>query len=203
MFGPVHWTSSADGGRTWSAARPPDGMEEGVCDAVPEYHAPTGTVLVLGFNVYYRDDVLAQPNEDRHVPYAVFDPATGSWSGRQRLVWDDPLASANYTSNCSQRVTLDARDGERAGDVIVPLSFGPRGRLDRFAASRSSRSAKPCPDPATGARPCRPASPGAAPTCRRLRSPPGVTVGSGYSLRVPAATSYIRSENAFIARAIG
>ena len=144
VFGPVHWMTSADGGRTWSEARPvpgfgrrslPDGMEEGVCDAVPEYHAPTGRVLVLGFNVYYRDDVLARPNEDRHVPYAVFDPATGSWSGRQRLAWDDPLASAIYTSNCSQRVTLDASDGVRAGDVIVPLSFGPRGRRDRFAAT--------------------------------------------------------------------
>ena len=65
-----------------------------------------------------------------------------TWRGRQRLAWDDPLASAIYTSNCSQRVTLDAR-GERAGGVIVLLSFGPRGRRDRFAASRSSRSAKP------------------------------------------------------------
>ena len=144
VFGPVHWMTSGDGGRTWSEARPvpgfgrrsrPDGMEEGVCDAVPEYHAPSGSVLVLGFNVYYRDDVLASPDEDRHVPYSVFDPATGSWSGRHRLAWDDPLASAIYTSNCSQRVTLDACDGERAGDVIVPLSFGPRGRGDRFAAT--------------------------------------------------------------------
>ena len=50
VFGPVHWMTSADEGRTWSDARPvpgfgrrslPGGMEEGVCDAVPEYHAPT------------------------------------------------------------------------------------------------------------------------------------------------------------------
>ena len=140
VFGHVHWMTSADGGRSWSDPEPipelgrrlrDDGIEDGVCDAVPEYHAPTGTVLLLAFNVYYRDDVLTMADRERHVVYSVLDPATGRWSGRKRMPWDEPGASAMYTSNCSQRVTLDHRDGERAGDVIVPLTFGPLGRTHR------------------------------------------------------------------------
>ena len=140
VFGHVHWMTSTDGGRSWSEPEPipelgrrlrDDGIEDGVCDAVPEYHPPTGTVLLLAFNVYYRDDVLTMADRERHVIYSVLDPATGRWSGRKRMPWDEPGASAMYTSNCSQRVTLDHRDGERAGDVIVPLTFGPLGRTHR------------------------------------------------------------------------
>ena len=140
VFGHIHWMTSTDGGRSWNDPQPipelgrrqrDDGIEEGVCDAVPEYHRPTGTVLLLAFNVYYRDDVLTMPDRGRCVVYSVLDPATGRWSGRKRMPWDEPLASALYTSNCSQRVTLDHRDGERAGDVIVPLTFGPLGRTHR------------------------------------------------------------------------
>ena len=68
-------------------------------------------------------------DRERYVVYSVLDPETGRWSGRKRMPWHEPEASAMYTSNCSQRVTLDHRDGERAGDVIVPLTFGPLGSL--------------------------------------------------------------------------
>ena len=90
VFGHVHWMTSTDGGRSWSEPEPipelgrrlrDDGIEDGVCDAVPEYHPPTGTVLLLAFNVYYRDDVLTMADRERHVVYSVLDPATGRWSG--------------------------------------------------------------------------------------------------------------------------
>ncbi len=133
VFGPVHWSESTDLGRSWSTPRPipglgrrqhPGGIEEGVCDVVPDYHAPTGTVLFLGHNVYYRDGRLTRPNEQRRPIYVIRRP-DGAWSEPKRLQWQDPEASAIYTSNCSQRVMLPG------GDVLLPLSFGPRGRQDR------------------------------------------------------------------------
>ncbi len=102
-----------------------DGLEEGVCDVVPEYHARTKTVLAMGHNVYYDETgKLTRPDTERRPVYIVRD-AAGQWGAVKKLEWDNPEASAIYTSNCSQRVTLEN------GDILVPLSFGPLGRRDR------------------------------------------------------------------------
>jgi hypothetical protein len=133
FYGPVHWSESADLGATWStpALIPgmgrrtlPDGTEEGFCDTVPEYHRPSASVLALAANVYYRDGKLTRPNEGRWPAY-IIRSSTGRWSDVRRLEWDNPEATAIYTSNCSQRVTL----GD--GRILVPLSYAPIGRLDR------------------------------------------------------------------------
>lgn len=137
VFGPVHWTTSADGGRTWAepAAIPGmgrralgDGWEVGVCDVVPEYHGPTRTVLAVGHNVYYRNGVLANPQRRRWPVYTVRSPE-GRWSEPRPLEWDDPRATAIFTCGCAQRVVLPG------GDVLVPLSFGQEGRVHRSVTS--------------------------------------------------------------------
>jgi hypothetical protein len=137
VFGQVHWSQTNDNGASWSTPQPiaslarhdlGDGWQEGVCDVVPEYHAPTKTVLAMGHNVYYKDGVLARPNEGRYAVYVVGD-GRGNWSSRKKLEWDDPRASAIYTCNCAQRVTLEN------GDVLIPLSFGPLDRADRAVTS--------------------------------------------------------------------
>lgn len=136
-FGQVHWSISSDCGATWRDPEPipslgrhalPGGLEEGVCDVVPEYHERTGTVLAMGHNVYYRDGALTRPNEGRYALYAVRG-AGGRWSERRRLQWDDPRGTAIYTCGCAQRVTLED------GRIVVPLSFGPLGRRDRAVGS--------------------------------------------------------------------
>ena len=137
VFGQVHWSVSLDDGATWSTPEPisslgrrklPDGLEEGVCDVVPEYHPHTDTVLAAGHNVYYRDNVLTRPNEARYPVYVVRD-SSGKWSERKKLEWNDPRATAMYTCGCAQRVMLED------SDIIVPLSFGPLGRADRGVGS--------------------------------------------------------------------
>ncbi|HWQ55298.1 MAG TPA: sialidase family protein [Bryobacteraceae bacterium] len=136
-FGPVHWSESRDLGRRWSEPRPipelgrhtnPDGMVEGYCDAVPEYHAATATVLAMAHNVYYAGGKLARPDTARW-PVYFLRRRDGAWGPLRRLEWDNPEASAIYTSGCSQRVTLPS------GDILVPLSLGPLGRVDRGVCS--------------------------------------------------------------------
>ena len=70
VFGPVHWSASADLGRTWSEPVPIAGLgrrdlegdrQVGVCDVVPEYHPTTRSVLAVGHNVYYEGGTLARP----------------------------------------------------------------------------------------------------------------------------------------------
>jgi hypothetical protein len=136
-FGTVHATTSRDLGRTWTepTAIPgfgrsdlDDGHQVGVCDAVPEYHAPTDTVLAVGHNVYYKAGKLARPQLRRWPMYAV-RAADGNWSVGRRLEWDDARGTAIYTCGCAQRVTRDD------GDIIVALSFAPAGRENRSVLS--------------------------------------------------------------------
>jgi len=133
VFGPVHWTETDDVGTRWSKPAPiaglgrstiDDGYEEGTCDVVPEFHPPTGTVVAIGHNVYYKDNILARPQRRRH-PVYVIRGTDGTWTAPARLEWDDPRASNIYTCGCSQRVTLDD------GDLLVPFSFGSAERTHR------------------------------------------------------------------------
>jgi hypothetical protein len=137
VFGPVHWSTSSDLGQTWTDPQPIPGLgrrtigedyQEGGCDVVPDYHPQSGVVLAMGHNVYYRRGVLARPQGPRHPVYTVLDKK-GRWSKPQKLVWDDPRGSAIYTSGCSQRIMLPD------GDVLIPMSFGPKDRTDRAVAS--------------------------------------------------------------------
>lgn len=126
VFGPVHASVSKDFGRTWSAPAPipdlgrhdhPDGIQEGVCDVVPGYHAATGTILAIGHNVYYRDNVLTRPREGRYPVYTV-RRVDGTWSGRHKLAWPSAESPAIYTAGCAQRIHLDD------GRILLPLSVG-------------------------------------------------------------------------------
>jgi len=140
-FGQAHWSKTVDNGASWSEPKPiaafartdvGNGFEEGVCDVVPEYHAPTRKVLLMGHNVFYRDDVLypgaPEGFRGRHSVYCVGD-GIGNFGARQELEWDDPRTTESCMCGCAQRFTLDN------GDVIVPLTFAPTGRKDRSVST--------------------------------------------------------------------
>lgn len=133
VFGPVHWSESVDGAKTWSDPQPipglgrrthPDGIEEGVCDTVPQHHPPTDSVIFMGWNVYYKDGKLTRPEDQRWPVYVVRKP-DGAWTPPRKLEWNDPEATRIYGSNCSQRLTLPN------GDVLVPMTHAPNGQPDR------------------------------------------------------------------------
>ncbi|QDU60399.1 hypothetical protein Pan216_12380 [Planctomycetes bacterium Pan216] len=130
IFGPVHVTDSDDLGETWTQPAPipgmgrqqlGDGLEMGLCDTVPEYHAPTDTVLALAWNVYYKNKRLHSTEKDRWVVYNVRS-RDGQWTPPKRLEWNDPRASRMYGSNCSQRLVLPD------GDVLIPMTYAPIGQ---------------------------------------------------------------------------
>ncbi|HSI33419.1 MAG: sialidase family protein [Phycisphaerae bacterium] len=150
VFGPVHWSTSDDAAATWAdpqvipglgrrkadapdnAIAPHDpvaaGMDQGVCDVVPEYHAKTDTVLAIGHTVFYRNNKLATPQPFRQPVYTV-RTRDGKWTEPKVLKWDDPRGALIYTCGCGQRSVMDD------GDVLIPISFGPRGRADRSVAT--------------------------------------------------------------------
>jgi hypothetical protein len=129
FFGPVHWTTSDDLGKTWSEFRPAPPLgwvpqegvgHEGVCDVTPEYHQATASVLALGHNVYYKTDKFDRSQPPRWPVYAVWKD--GSWGPRKKLVWDDPRGAEIYSNNCGQRVVLPN------GEVMMSFTFGVKGK---------------------------------------------------------------------------
>lgn len=133
VFGQVYWSRSADNGESWTPPQPivslgrqklQNNIEEGTCDVVPDYHQKTNTVLAIGHNVYYKNNILTQPHENRYPVYTVGD-GSGSWSNRKKLDWDHPETSGIYTCGCAQRITF------KNGDILLPLSFGPKERKAR------------------------------------------------------------------------
>jgi len=138
VFGPVHFSTSRDLGRTWTdpqqiaaLGRHParNDLTEGVCDVVPEYHAQTDTVLAIGHNVYYdRTGRLARPQFERYPVYVV-RTSDGEFSAATKLQWNDPRGTAIYTCGCAQRVMLPD------GRILIPLSFAPKGQTARSVGS--------------------------------------------------------------------
>ena len=130
-FGPVHWSVSNDLGRAWTEpalipafARTPvpghPGLEQGVCDVVPEFHPITGTVLALGHVVFYRGDRFATRDQLARYPIYSVRRTDGTWSSAKRLEWADPRGSFIYTNNCGQRIVLPN------GDILLAFSFGKK-----------------------------------------------------------------------------
>lgn len=122
-FGPVHWMTSADDGRTWTEPEPvpplgrvklSNGAEEGVCDVVPEWHPQTKTVLAVGHNVFYSGPKFSSNQPPRWPMYAVW--RDGRWGPRRKLEWNDPRGAYIYSNNCGQRVVLPN------GDILLAFT---------------------------------------------------------------------------------
>lgn len=132
-FGPVHWSVSNNQGSTWSKASPipalnripvtdNDGLMAGVCDVVPEYHAPTDTVLALGQVVFYRGAKFSGNDQLARYPVYAVRRSDGTWSERRNLEWNDPRGSFIYSNNCGQRWNLPN------GDILLAFTFGPESK---------------------------------------------------------------------------
>ncbi len=138
-FGPVHWSESSDQGKTWSEPAPIEalgrvpvpgyeGLEAGVCDVVPQYHAPTNTVLAMGHVVFYRGPKFSKKDQLARYPVYAIRDAQGNWSERKILKWDDPRTAYIYSNGCGQRLI------DQNGDIIMSLTFGPESARARMVA---------------------------------------------------------------------
>lgn len=138
-YGPVHWQEVRGDGLAWSQWSAPqpvpefdrrpyrDDIEEAVSDVLPEYHAPTRSLIALGQIIYYRNGKYFPEQPPRYPVYVVRD-AQGRWSPRRKLEWNDSRGSAIYSTGGAQWLVL------KNGDALIPVSFRSAERAD-FSAS--------------------------------------------------------------------
>lgn len=125
VFYALHSLWSDDLGATWSEPQlqPPfrrqemdGGIEVTVCDFWPKWHAASGKLLGTGHTVWYKDNRV-MPVRRRHTAYAVYNPASQTWSPWKKLKMPDESRFANAGAGCTQRVDLPN------GDILLPIYY--------------------------------------------------------------------------------
>ena len=127
VFYPINDMRTDDGGRTWSdpvdhadsfGRRKLDGgVEEGVCDFWPAWHAASGRLLGTCHTVRYVDDNIPRRFVPRSTAYSVYDPDARTWSQWKKLEMPDPEKFGNSGAGSTQRVDLPG------GDILLPTYF--------------------------------------------------------------------------------
>jgi hypothetical protein len=123
-FAPSEDLYSDDGGKTWTgprqqraafARRPmPGGVEEGVSDFWPTWHAQTGVLLATSHTIRYINDDLEPNPRPRSTAYSTYDPERGAWAPFQKLATPDDDLFFMEGAGSTQRVDLPN------GEILLP-----------------------------------------------------------------------------------
>ncbi len=128
VFYEINDLRTDDGGKAWVGPTPhkdtlgrrpiEGGMEEGVCDAWPQWHEKTGVLLATGHTVTYLNDDHPSQLVSSTTGYSVYFPESRTWMPWARLKMpDDPQKFFMSGAGCTQRVDLPN------GDILLPAYF--------------------------------------------------------------------------------
>ncbi len=116
---------SKDSGETWSEItscefldrrKCEDGTELCMSDATPLYHKKTGTFLLTGHSVVYKDDEIAPDPRKRHILYSVFNEKKQDFENFSEVkIPDVENEFFNVGSGCCQCCELPD------GDILIPF----------------------------------------------------------------------------------
>lgn len=140
----MHSLFTSDLGKTWTQPvehtgtlghHPAvNGIEKGICDFTPKWHAKSGVLLGTGHTVHYENNHLVT-GSPRATVWSVYEPKTQTWTPWQALKMPDEPKFACSGAGSTQRVDLEN------GDVLLPTwrrsipIWGPFWRLIRPAFS--------------------------------------------------------------------
>jgi len=123
VFYPIEDMRTDDGGKTWTgpsahadafARRQREGgIEEGICDWWPAWHAGSDRLLGIGHTVRYVGDNIPSHAEPRSTAYGVYDTEARTWTPWKKL--ETPYAEEGAGS--VQRLDLPN------GDILLPTYF--------------------------------------------------------------------------------
>ena len=126
VFEPIHSMDTADLGRKWSQPvehagtlgrrSEPGGVEVGMCDFTPKWHARTKTLLGIGHTVRYLNNKLIA-SHPRETAWSVYDPTLKTWTRWQVL--EMPKAEKFWNAGAGSAQRVDPRNG----DILLPIYF--------------------------------------------------------------------------------
>ena len=142
VYYPIHELRSDDGGTTWSKPFSqaafsrrdrPGGVEEGICDFWPTWHAKTRTLLGTGHTVRYINDNLEPHPRPRNTAYSVYDPVKRHWATLRTL--DTPSEALFFMEGAGSTQRVDLENG----DILLPTYAQlPGTAKGRFTAQEVS-----------------------------------------------------------------
>jgi hypothetical protein len=128
FFALSQWTSR-DLGQTWDGPREhadtlgrrreDDGVVVGICDMTPRWHAASGTLLMTGHTVRYRDDSHPILARHRETAYATYNAEDGTWTPWRTVAMPDRPEFANAGAGSCERVDL------ADGSILLPIYYKP------------------------------------------------------------------------------
>lgn len=138
IFHEIGHQYSDDGGQTWSEVilnsdtlgRRPigNGIEEGISDFWPKWHAKTGVMLGIGHTIRYKNNELTLHPRPRSTAYSIYDPDTRTWCAWRKMEGLDDPRFFNEGAGSTQR--LDLPDGEILLPTYVVIKGTARGIFD-------------------------------------------------------------------------
>lgn len=93
-----------------------DKTEETTCDFTPQWHQKTGKLLGVGQTVRYKNNKVMHVRP-RSTSYAVYAPATNTWSEAKLLKMPEEARFVNCGAGSAQRHDLPN------GDILLPVYF--------------------------------------------------------------------------------
>lgn len=128
VFGPLHEMRTDDLGKTWAGPvghaatlgrrQERGGVEVGVCDFTPAWHARTGKLLGVGQTVRYKGDRIVPDPRRRETAYAVYDAASRTWSAWDVVRMPD-MDGKFFHAGAGSAQRHDRPDG----DLLIPIYF--------------------------------------------------------------------------------
>jgi len=123
VFYPICDMRTDDGGKTWvgptehrdafARRKVRKGLEEGICDFWPAWHAASGRLLGIGHTVRYFDDNIPRAPEPRRTAYSIYDPDRREWSRWKTMESPYPEEGAGSVQR------YDLPDGQ----ILLPTYF--------------------------------------------------------------------------------
>ncbi len=119
---------SDDFGKTWIGPMPhkntlgrrrvESGMEDGISDLTPAWHAQSGKLLATGHTIRYKNDNLIANPRPRSTVYTVYNPVKRTWTPWAKLSTPANPKFSYEGAGSTQRLDLPN------GDILLPTYFG-------------------------------------------------------------------------------
>lgn len=123
----VSWSAPKEHTKTLGRRAEGNGVELGMSDFTPKWHAKSGVLLGTGHSARYKDNHLIS-DAKRSTAWAVYNTQDETWSDWRELTMPDLPMFFNGGAGSTQRVDLPN------GDILLPIYFKAQGESEYSAS---------------------------------------------------------------------